>query len=604
MRRGLGFVVGLAVWVGSFPLPSVAADSILTRRVQGQENAASSDVVINQIDTSAFPKVDIFVTVLKGGQPVTGLSNGDFRVKEDEVDQEPLTVAPKLSALNAVVTIDTSGSMKRALPQVQEAAKRFIDSLKGDDRITVISFAREVQMLSAAEAPNEAKAAIGATTARGDTALYDALYNSLGSLKGTAGRKAIVLLTDGVDDNGQGQQLSRHSLDDALKLARVINVPVYTIGLGPDRDPRVLSRIAQETGGKFFDAPQPADVAGLYESIGEQLLGQYHISYTSNLPGDGTAHRVAIAQGDSTGVKEYQSPQLGGVRKAPPRAETNLAPPASEPPSAVDQKLLAMNSAKLIVSVIPTVGAAPIENFTLLTVRRASGAFEDDKMVDNGSSGRPTYEQILPAGHYVLTARVEEGMAKQEVDLAAGEIKRVVIDANVGKLKVSCVPTPGGVPLTNCRVSLRRHATGAFDADSEHPIMQSLFKEVETLTVPAGRYTLRVDRGDATASKETEILAGQITSEAVALNAGELKVSLISRTGQPINGFQVTIRRSAPDGVSEPQVVVNGQGVYESSDKFTLNSGHYTLVVTKDQAQVQKEFDIQPGAGVNIEAQL
>ena len=84
-------------------------------RVDLQAPAAAKQLTINQVDTSLFPKVSIFATVLENGQPVSGLSAKDFRVREDEVDQEPLTVIPRLSPLSVVVTLDTSGSMSKAI---------------------------------------------------------------------------------------------------------------------------------------------------------------------------------------------------------------------------------------------------------------------------------------------------------------------------------------------------------------------------------------------------------------------------------------------------------------------------------------------------------
>ena len=85
-----------------------------SRRVTGEEKAAGAEVRINQIETSEFPKVTIFATVLKDSLPVQGLGASDFRVREDEVDQEPITVVPKLTPLSVVLTLDTSGSMKKS----------------------------------------------------------------------------------------------------------------------------------------------------------------------------------------------------------------------------------------------------------------------------------------------------------------------------------------------------------------------------------------------------------------------------------------------------------------------------------------------------------
>jgi Mg-chelatase subunit ChlD len=119
-----------------------------------------------------------------------------------------------------VVVLDTSGSMKKRLDDAKVAAKSFVDELATDDKVRVLGFAREVKLLSIDGNRPSAKAAIDATVARGDTALYDALYSSVALLKDTPGRKAIALLSDGADDDGAGRQLSKHSVDEALALAR------------------------------------------------------------------------------------------------------------------------------------------------------------------------------------------------------------------------------------------------------------------------------------------------------------------------------------------------------------------------------------------------
>jgi von Willebrand factor type A domain/F5/8 type C domain len=229
-----------------------------------------------------------------------------------------------------VVTLDTSGSMKQRLAEAQAAAKSFLEALPPEDKVQVFGFAREVKPLSPLGADRaSAKAAIGATSARGDTALYDALYASVDALKGTPGRKAIVLLSDGADDDGTGRPLSKHSLEDVLALAREVNVPIFTIGIG-EIDEAVLKKTADQTGAMFLLAPQPTDLRKLYDKVGEQLAGQYHIFYTSNLPGDGSEHRVRLDYGSASAFKEYQSPLVAGAptpqaAAAPGGELTNIA---------------------------------------------------------------------------------------------------------------------------------------------------------------------------------------------------------------------------------------------------------------------------------------
>ena len=321
-------ICGATAFLGFIPAVS-AQDAASTRSVLGTQQAAGSQVTINQIDTSAFPKVTIFATVTKDGVPLKGLTASSFRVREDEVDQEPLTVAPKLTPLNVVLALDTSGSMKKRLPDAKAAARSFIDMLNKDDQAKVISFAGNVRVLCAEGDREGAKLAIQSTVARGNTALYDALYMAVGMLKPVAGRKAIALLSDGADDDGTSHQLSSHSVKDVLTLAREVNVPIYAIGVGTEIDEPLLKKVGSETGGKCLIAPQPSQLKEMYDKIGEELSGQYTIFYTSNLPGDGSDHRVQLRYAGLTGIKDYKSPEL--VQATPKPTPTPRATPTPTP---------------------------------------------------------------------------------------------------------------------------------------------------------------------------------------------------------------------------------------------------------------------------------
>ncbi len=271
--------------------------------------AAGNQVIINEINTQNYPRVRIFATVLENGALKKGLTARDFRVREDEVDQEPLTVEPQLPPLSVVITLDTSGSMKKRLVQAQAAAVQFLGLLGAGDSAQVISFARQVTVQTPMSSSREAaETAIQATTARGDTALYDALYESIRLAGARPGRRAVVLLSDGVDDDGTGRPLSKRTVPEVLALARQVNVPVYCVGLGSELDEAVLTEIAARSGAQYFNAPEPTELASLYSRIGEQLSGQYAISYTSNLPADGTPHRVQLKAGEALGIKEYLAP--------------------------------------------------------------------------------------------------------------------------------------------------------------------------------------------------------------------------------------------------------------------------------------------------------
>jgi VWFA-related protein len=306
------------------------AQSESSPRVTGEQFAAGAQVQINQIDTFEFPKVTIFATVLKDGAPVPGLTDKDFRVREDEVDQEPITVVPKLTPLSVVVTLDTSGSMKKRLADAQAAAKSFITTLEAQDKFQVIRFSRDVKTIYPLGADRTAaNSAIDATTPRGDTALWDALYTSVDSLRTVAGRKAIVLLSDGVDDDGSGKPLSKKTVSEVLALARQVNVPIYAIGIGTELDEVNLRKVATDSGALYLSTTDPAELKRLYDGIGKQLAGQYNIFYTSNLPADGSEHRVQLKFADKTGTKSYQAPMKAAAQatsKPAPVVQSTAAP--------------------------------------------------------------------------------------------------------------------------------------------------------------------------------------------------------------------------------------------------------------------------------------
>ncbi|MDQ3772995.1 MAG: VWA domain-containing protein [Pseudomonadota bacterium] len=289
---------------------SSGQDQPVSRRVTGKEVATGAHVIINEVNTTQYPQVRLFVTVLKEGTPLKGLGASDFRVREDEVDQEPLTVEPKLPPLSIVITLDTSGSMAKRMKEAQAAAMSFLDMLGSNDSAQVVAFARKVKRLTTMSTNRQAaREAIGKTVTRGDTALYDALYDSIQLVKDRTGRKAIVLLSDGVDDDGTGRPLSKHTVKDVIGFAREVNVPIYVLGLGTEIDEAGLTETTKATGALYFKAPQASDLRALYEQIGAQLAGQYAISYTSNLPADGTEHRVTLTAQGVTSTKVYRAPE-------------------------------------------------------------------------------------------------------------------------------------------------------------------------------------------------------------------------------------------------------------------------------------------------------
>lgn len=293
-------------------------------RVTPEGSASEATLIINELNTDDHPEVLVLATVLRYGVPLTGLSADDFRVREDEVDQEPLTVEPQLPPLSVVVALDTSGSMSRRIDATKEAAKTFVTSLGENDSVQLVAFERTIEtMTPMTSTTSSVTSAIDGLVARGDTALYDALKRSVELLEERRGRKAVVVLSDGVDDDGTGQPLSRATVGDVLEHAGSVNVPIFTIGLGTEMDEAVLADVARNTGAQYLNAPDASELSAVYGQIREQLSGQYAIRYTSSLPADGTERRVDLAALGVQDSKTY-APDADGTAAAP------ATPPGTE----------------------------------------------------------------------------------------------------------------------------------------------------------------------------------------------------------------------------------------------------------------------------------
>lgn len=316
----LAFFLSLALTVVMLLQPSPG------RGQSVKVEAGKGQVVINQVDVSAFPNVMLYVSVFDDSHRLNlGLTPQDFTVKEDEVEQSPINVKTQLPSIASALVVDSSGSMKNAMPDTQRAATTYIDKVRPEDEIAVIDFSDKVRITQKFSSDKAVlRNAIRTMKARGNTALYDAIFEAAQSFGAKKGRKVIILLTDGRDDDGMNRPLSTKTVDQAIAAANEVNVPVFTIGLGNSVDESLLRRIADQTGGRYFLSPGSADLERLYKEIGAQLEGQYVITYATNLAeADGSWHRVVVTAKSGLGQKQYKAPldQSTQVTAPPPPSE-------------------------------------------------------------------------------------------------------------------------------------------------------------------------------------------------------------------------------------------------------------------------------------------
>ena len=221
---------------------------------------------------SDVPLVELPVTI-KGG-PV---SPAEVVVREGDVRRAVESVTSGAEApLTVGVVIDTSSSMLQTLPDVQEAAIRFVESALGtNDRAFLIAFdsvARVVEKPTGDVA--RLREQILGLRPGGHTSLYDAMILGLLQFEGVKGRRALVVFSDGMDTR------SRYHNGDVAELARRSNIPLYVIAAAPHSTTQwvllvsQLTRVSESTGGLTHRLSDLGKLGAVYAQIEADLRAQ------------------------------------------------------------------------------------------------------------------------------------------------------------------------------------------------------------------------------------------------------------------------------------------------------------------------------------------
>ena len=236
-------------------------------------------------------------TITDAEQGYVDLSAEDLVVVEDGVEQAIDAFHEAVAPVSIVLALDESGSMRRSAAAVVEAAHEFVAALRPEDSLAPMLFADQAVLVHDLTKDRGAVIeAIDGYKAIGGTALYDALSDAMARLKRVEGRRAIVVLTDGRDENNPGTGPgSARSLDDVLAMVKETDATIFTIGLGTRVDRPPLEQLARLSGGQAYF---PVEVSGLqdqYRRIVENLRRRYVLSYTStNIARNGAWRNVEI----------------------------------------------------------------------------------------------------------------------------------------------------------------------------------------------------------------------------------------------------------------------------------------------------------------------
>jgi Ca-activated chloride channel homolog len=233
---------------------------------------------------------------------VTGLEPDNFRVFEDNVEQEVVNFSSEDVPISIGVILDLSGSMANKLGKAKEAALQFCKTANPQDEFFLVGFNEHARLLSPfTRNVEDLQSRMLSASAKGKTALLDAIYLGLSQMRGAhSGKRALLIISDGGDNN------SRYSEKDIKRLVREADTQLYSIGIfdpfeyrsrTPEElnGPTLLSETTELSGGRAFTAENLNDLPDIAAKIGAELRNQYILGYhPSNKAHDARWRKIKI----------------------------------------------------------------------------------------------------------------------------------------------------------------------------------------------------------------------------------------------------------------------------------------------------------------------
>ena len=245
-------------------LSLVAASVVLTAQDQQPSFHAGVDAV------------EVYASVTdRQGVPITGLTRNQFTVTEDGRPQTIDTFAEANVPLSVALAVDRSWSMAgEPLVRARRAGRLFLDSLVAPDQAMVMAVSGRVEVVAPLSGDlANARAALDRLDPWSTTALHDAVIQAVDLVQAGTGRRALVLLSDGVD------RYSHATAGDVTLHVRARDVMVYPVSVG--RSPSELfAELATLTGGRSFHAHETKTLESAMRAIANDLHHQYLLGYT------------------------------------------------------------------------------------------------------------------------------------------------------------------------------------------------------------------------------------------------------------------------------------------------------------------------------------
>ena len=281
--------------------------------------AAGWQIRISQVDNSKFPQVTLYVSVTDSNLEPLAVDPGKVQISENGVLMQPTQVSGSgdIGKLTTLLVMDISGSMNNAgkLSAAKAAAQAYVDQMRPGDQAGLVTFNTKVIYMQSITTDHTALSeAIKGLIAENDTAMFDALSQANQIMQDYAGRKAILLLTDGLDNQ------STQTFDQVIQTIDTSALSISTVGLGnPDNsgpyfglDEPALKSLAEKAGGVYSYASNQADLSRLFTLYGRALQSEYRFTYTTpSTLRDGLSRNLTVSLDGTISVKIKYNP--GGV---------------------------------------------------------------------------------------------------------------------------------------------------------------------------------------------------------------------------------------------------------------------------------------------------
>lgn len=235
-------------------------------------------------------------------RPVTGLDPSNFRVFDNNIEQEVLTFSMEDTPISVGVIFDNSGSMADKINSAREAVIEFFKASNPEDEFFFVSFSERAELTSAfTKSIEDLQTRMMLPAPRGRTALLDAICLGLSQMRGARNtRRALLIISDGGDNH------SRYSESDVKRLVKEADTQLYGIGIFEPlqyrsrtleelNGPSLLAEITEMTGGRLFTVENPNELPDIAAKIGLELRNQYILGYRpSNKAHDARWRKIKI----------------------------------------------------------------------------------------------------------------------------------------------------------------------------------------------------------------------------------------------------------------------------------------------------------------------